>query len=182
MSVKSAIVQGGLVGGALDLLYAFIVYGPLTFGLNPIQVLQSVAAGWVGRDASMAGGASTALLGLVTHFGIATVMAAIYVIAARQCPALVARPVLWGLAYGFILYIGMNYVVTPLSAAHASGHFPVDAGDAVARLRDSFSALRPKGNLPLLLGTIFTHTVLVGLPIALIARRVLSARISISRP
>lgn len=174
MNVKSAIVQGGLVGGALDILYAFIVYGPLTLGLRPTQVLQSVAAGWLGREAAMAGGAPTALLGLATHFGIAIAMAAIFVAAARRCPALIARPVLWGLLYGVLLYIGMNYVVAPLSAAGASGHFPAGFGEAAARLSNSFSALRPKGNIPLLIGTIFTHTVLVGLPIALIARRKLA--------
>lgn len=175
MSVKSAIVKGGLTGGAGDIIYAFIVYGPLTFGLYPNQVLRSVAAGWLGREASMAGGWPSALLGLVTHFSIATAMAAIFVLAARRWPALIARPVLWGLAYGVILYIGMNYVVVPLSAA-ATGHFPADFAEASARLAKAFSALSPKDNVPLLLGTIFTHTVLVGLPIALIARRELSGR------
>lgn len=175
MSVKSAIVKGGLAGGAGDIIYAFIVYGPLTFGLYPSQVLQSVAAGWVGREASMAGGISTVLLGLVTHFSIATVMAAIFVVAARRWPALIAQPVLWGLIYGLILYVGMNYVVVPLSAA-ATGHFPADFADVSARLAKAFSALSPKDNVPLLLGTIFTHTVLVGLPIALIARWELSGR------
>ena len=175
MSVKSAIAKGGLTGGTLDIIYAFIVYGPLTFGLYPNQVLQSVAAGWVGRETAMAGGAPTALLGLVTHFGIAMGMAGIYVLAALRLRALLDRPVLWGVIYGFILYVGMNYVVTPLSAA-ATGHFPADLGEITARLRDSFSTIKPKDNVPLLLGTIFTHTVLVALPIALIARKDLSGR------
>lgn len=170
MSTKSAIIKGGLAGGTLDILYAFIVYGPLTYGLSPTQVLQSVAAGWIGREASSAGGAPTALLGAVTHFSIATAMAAIFVIAARRCHALIERPVLWGLVYGFILYIGMNYIVVPLSAA-ATGHFPNDAGEFASRLAESFSAIKPAGNVPLLIGTILTHTVLVGVPIALIARK-----------
>jgi hypothetical protein len=170
MSDKSAIVKGGLAAGALDIIYAFIVYGPLTFGLSPVQVLQSVAAGWIGREVSMAGGASTALLGLVTHFGIATAMAAIFVLAARRWPALIAQPVLWGLIYGLILYVGMNYVVAPLSAA-PTGHFPADFNEIMARLRESFSSIKPKDNVPLLIGTVLTHTLLVGLPIALIARR-----------
>ncbi|HEU4967652.1 hypothetical protein [Sphingomonas sp.] len=162
---------GGLVAGALDILYAIIVYGMPPFGLAPQQVLQSVAAGWVGRTDSMAGGWPTALLGLATHFGIATCMAAAFVLAARRWPGLVARPVLWGLVYGFGLYVAMNYVVAPLSAAHASGHFPADSSEAFARLSEAFSAVRPKDNRPLLIGTLFTHMVLVGLPIALIARR-----------
>lgn len=170
MSTKSAIIKGGAAGAALDIIYAFIVYGPLTFGLNPIQVFQSVAAGWMGREASAAGGVPTALLGAVTHLGIATVMAAVFVGAARRWQALIERPVLWGLLYGCVLYVAMNYVVTPLSAA-ATGHFPADFPEVVARLRESFSAIKPKDNVPLLIGTILTHTLLVGLPIALIARR-----------
>ena len=166
-----AIIKGGLVAGALDILYAIIVYGMPPFGLAPQQVLQSVAAGWVGRTDSMAGGWPTALLGLVTHFGIATGMAAVFVLAARRWPSLVARPVLWGLTYGFGLYVAMNYVVAPLSAAHPSGHFPADSGELVGRLCEAFSAVRPKNNLPLLIGTLFTHMALVGVPIALIARR-----------
>jgi len=175
MSVRSAVIKGGLVAGSLDILYAFIVYGLPPFGLSPEQVLQSVAAGWVGRTDSMAGGWATALLGLVTHFGIATCMAAAFVWAARRWPDLIARPVLWGLVYGFSLYIAMNYVVAPLSAAHPSGMFPPDGGEFLGRLGTAFSAVRPSGNIPLLAGTLFTHMVLVGLPIALIARRDLGA-------
>lgn len=171
MRMDSAIWKGGLVAATLDILYAFIVYGLPPFGLTPQHVLQLVAAGWLGRTDSMAGGWPTALLGLVTHFGIATCMAAVFVWAARRWPDLVARPVLWGLVYGFGLYVAMNYVVAPLSAAHPSGRFPPEGGEFLERLRTAFSAVRPSGNVPLLIGTLFTHMVLVGLPIALIARR-----------
>ncbi|MFD1610645.1 hypothetical protein ACFSCW_02385 [Sphingomonas tabacisoli] len=174
MSTKSAIVKGGLAGGTLDILYAFIVYGMAPFNLTPENVLQSVAAGWVGRENSMAGGALTALLGLATHFGIATCMAAVFVAAARRWPTLIAHPVIGGLLYGFGLYVAMNYVVAPLSAAHTSGHFAGSFGEIAARLCESFSAIRPKNNMPLLIGTLFTHMALVGLPIALIARRELA--------
>lgn len=173
MRTGSAIWKGGLVGGALDILYAFIVYGLPPFGLVPEQVLQSVAAGWVGRTDSMAGGWPTALLGAVTHFSIAACMAVVFVWAARRWPALIARPVLWGLIYGFGLYVAMNYIVAPLSAAQPTGHFPADMGEVLARLGESFSVIRPKNNVPLLIGTLFTHMVLVGLPIALIARAAL---------
>jgi hypothetical protein len=103
-------------------------------------------------------------------------MAAIFVLAAQRWRQLGARPVLWGMLYGLALYATMNYFVAPLSAAHPSGHFPADVKEAFARLCDSFSAVRPKNNIPLLIGTIFTHTVLVGLPIALITRRELTPR------
>ncbi|MEZ5892467.1 MAG: hypothetical protein R3C58_04885 [Parvularculaceae bacterium] len=170
MNKLRAILYGGLAAGTLDILYAFIVYGPLTYHLSPQRVLQSVAAGWVGRDAAVAGGLQTAALGLASHFLIAAIMAAAFVIAATVFGALRRRPIFFGLLYGFLLYLMMNYVVTPLSAAHASQHFAASAHEAAARLGEAFSAVRPKGAW-LLAGTIFTHTVLVGLPIALIARR-----------
>lgn len=174
MKIISAILFGGLAAGALDILYAFVVYGPLSYGVTPEQVLQSVAAGWIGREASRAGGVETAALGLATHFMLATIMAAIYVLSATRFRALTKSALLWGFAYGLILYIAMNYVVVPLSAA-ATGHFAT-ASEIGPRLAESFSRVRGGGGADypwLIWGTIFTHTVLVGIPIALSAKRFL---------
>jgi hypothetical protein len=173
MRIFWGILLGGLIAGALDIIYAFIVYGPLSYGLAPQRVLQSVAAGWIGRDASQAGGWSTAMLGLGTHFLIATVMAAIYAFAAQSFSALVRNPILWGVIYGLILYGAMNYVVVPLSAAGPNGHFASSLGEAAARLQHAFSEVQGGSErYPWMLwGTIFTHTALVGVPIALMASR-----------
>lgn len=174
MKIILAILLGGLAAGALDILYAFVVYGPLSYGVAPERVLQSVAAGLIGRDASRAGGMETAALGLGLHFLIATLMAAVYVLLATRVAMLTRQAVLWGLVYGLILYVAMNYVVVPLSAAGANGHFASSFGEASERLSASFSEVRGGGgeDYPWMLwGTIFTHTVLVGLPIALIAKR-----------
>lgn len=170
MKKLNAIVWGGLVAGMLDIVYAFVVYGPLSYQLSPMQVLQSVAAGWIGRDAATAGGWNTAMLGLGSHLMLATIFAAVFVLSAALLPTLSRRPIVWGLLYGFGLYLVMTYLVVPLSAAHALQHFAVDANDALARLTESFSAMRPKDPWQLL-GTILTHTVLVGVPIALINKR-----------
>ena len=172
VSAARAILIGGAAAGVLDILYAFIVYGPLSYGLTPVQVLQSVAAGWIGRDASRAGGLATAALGLATHFMIATIMAAVFVAAAMRIKALTAEPIVAGLLYGLILYVAMNYVVVPLSAAHASGQFAASLADAAERLQTAFSAFRPKDPWQLG-GTVFTHTVFVGVPIALSARYIM---------
>ncbi len=174
MRILFAILIGGLAAGALDIGYAFVVYGPLSYGISPEQVLQSVAAGWIGREESRAGGIATAALGLASHFLIATLMAAVYVLASQTAKALTKNAILWGLVYGFILYVAMNYVVVPLSAAGANGHFASSFAEAAERLQKSFSEVRGGGgeDYPWLLwGTIFTHTVLVGLPIALAAKR-----------
>ena len=169
-NIARAIMLGAFSAGVLDLCYAFIVYGPLSYGLSPMRVLQSVAAGWVGRDASRAGGWSTAGLGLATHFMLATMMATVFVLAATRIRVLATNALPMGFAYGLILYIVMNYVVVPLSAAHASQQFAANIADAIERLRAAFSAPRPAEPL-MLIGTIFTHTLLVGIPIALSARR-----------
>jgi hypothetical protein len=173
MRILLAILIGGLAAGAFDIIYAFIVYGPLSYGISPERVLQSVAAGWIGREESRAGGASTAALGLATHFFLATVMASIYVFAAQSVKALTKNALLFGFIYGVILYVAMNYVVVPLSAA-ATGEFAASAADVSSRLQESFSEIRGGGgeDYPWMLwGTILTHTVLVGVPIALAAKR-----------
>ena len=169
-----AILLGGLVAGVLDILYAIVVFGPLSYGVPAMRILQSVNAGWIGREASRAGEWTTAMQGLATHFLLATIMAAVFVLAARAIPALLKRPVLWGIVYGLILYVAMNYVVVPLSAA-ATGHFASSLGEVTSRLQDSFSAIRPEPDPDypwMLAGTIFTHTIFVGVPIALIAKRI----------
>lgn len=174
MRILWAILLGGLIAGALDIVYAFVVYGPLSYGLTPQEVLQSVASGWIGRDASRAGGVDTAVLGLGSHFLIATLMAAVYMLTAQSFSALTSKAVLWGFIYGLILYVAMNYVVAPLSAAGGDGHFAASLGEIGSRLQASFSDIRPRwdANYPWMIpGTIFTHTVLVGIPIALVAKR-----------
>lgn len=174
MRILWGILLGGLLAGAFDIIYAFVVYGPLSYGVTPQQVLQSVAAGWIGRDASRAGGWDTASLGLASHFLIATLMAAVYVLAAQSWRALTKSWVLWGFVYGLILYVAMNYVVVPLSHAGANDGFAASIGEVSRRLQDSFGDWRPRydPNYPwMIAGTIFTHTVLVALPIAWAAQR-----------
>ncbi len=174
MRVLWAILLGGLIAGVLDIVYAFVVYGPLSYGLTPQEVLQSVASGWLGRDASRAGGWNSATLGLVSHFAIATLMAAVYVLAAQRFRVLTDKAILWGFIYGLILYVAMNYVVAPLSAAGGDGQFAASLDEISARLRDAFSDIRPHwdARYPWMIpGTILTHTVLVGIPIALAAKR-----------
>ncbi|MEQ1489731.1 MAG: hypothetical protein ABL932_04200 [Terricaulis sp.] len=172
MRILFAILLGGLLAGAFDILYAFVIYGPLSYGLTPQEVLQSVASGWIGREASRAGGWDTALLGLGSHFLIATLMAATYVFAAQRFDVLRQKWVLWGFIYGLILYVAMNYVVVPLSAA-STGHF-ASLSEIAPRLQEAFSDVRPRWDphYPWMIpGTIFTHTILVALPIAWAAQR-----------
>lgn len=174
MKIVLAILLGGLAAGVLDIVYAFIIYGPLSYGISPEQVLHSVAAGWIGRDAARAGGLETAAVGLASHMLIATLMAAVYVLLATRISALTKQALLWGFVYGLLLYVAMNYVVVPLSAAGGNGAFASSISDASARLGESFSEVQGGGGETypwMIWGTIATHTLLVGVPIALIAKR-----------
>jgi hypothetical protein len=144
------IVFGGLVAGALDITYAFIIWG--LRGVSPIRIGQSVAAGLLGRETAVGGGVATGMFGLLLHFILAIIMAAIYYAAARHVRLLVDRAVPCGVTYGLVLYGAMNYVVMPLSAIGNTGG---------------------GGPLYITITGILVHMFLVGLPIALITRRAL---------
>ena len=145
------ILFGGLVVGILDGLFAFVFYG-LILGVKPLRIFQSVASGLLGR-ASFAGGTRTFLLGLLLHFVVATLIAAVYYAASLKLPVLINHAVVSGLIYGLIAYLGMNYVVIPLSAI---GYRPT--------------------SLRIFLPAFIAHAFLVGLPIALIAQRSVKAK------
>ncbi len=143
------IVYGGLTAGVLDILYAFVFFG-MKYGLTPIRILQSVAAGLLSRDVSRAGGLKTALLGLFLHFLNAFIIATIFYGASLVLPTLIRHAVIWGLLYGVAVYFVMNYVVVPLSAIGPR------------------TSSTPWG---VLLNGVTFHALLIGLPIALFAKR-----------
>lgn len=145
------VVYGGLAIGLLDGLFALVFYG-LILGVNYLRIFQSVASGLLGR-ASFEGGVRTFLLGVLLHFVVATCIAAVYYALSLKLPVLIRRAVPAGLVYGLLAYLVMNYVVIPLSAA-TPGRF----------------------SLRTFLPAFVAHAFLVGLPVALLARR--SARMN----
>ena len=152
LSPGKAILVGGLIAGALDITYAFILWW-LRAKVTPMQILQSVATGLLGK-ASYDGGAGTAILGALLHFFNALVIAAIFVGASRIWPVLARRATLFGPLYGIGVYLVMNYVVLPLSA------FP--------------PRTRPPAPVVWITG-VLAHMFLIGLPIALAAKRAVPA-------
>ncbi len=140
------ILFGGLIAGTLDILAAF-VQSSLRGG-TPTRVLQAIASGVLGAD-SFQGGFTTAALGLVLHFFIATTATALYYAASRKFKVLVDQAIICGLAYGIPVYVVMNLIVLPLS-------------NITFRLSHTFSAVATS-----LLILMFC----VGLPIALTVRR-----------
>jgi hypothetical protein len=140
------VLAGGLLAGALDITYACLFWG-IKADLPPTRIFQSVAAGLLGK-ASFEGGTATAALGLFLHFFIACTMALTYYFVSRSWTVLVRRPVPLGIAYGLLLYVIMNFVVVPLSAANSGSRDPTWIAMTVA-----------------------VHAFLIGLPIAWFASR-----------
>jgi hypothetical protein len=143
-----AILVGGLVVAVLDAVDALVAYR-LAFGMTPVSIYQFVASGLLGQ-AAFSGGAATALLGLAIHFLIAFTAAATYVLASERLSQLRRDAVEWGLAFGLAVFVVMSFVVIPLSRIPPA-----------------------PPSVPLLLNGIIGHAFLVGLPIALAARRYL---------
>ncbi len=139
-----ALAAGALAVGVLDIGDALVFYG--VEGASPALVFHSIASGLLGR-AAFAGGLPTALLGLVLHFCIATVIVLVYYAAARRAELLWRRPGWCGAAYGLVVYAVMYGLVLPLSA-HGPAHY------AVASVADELAA----------------HVFLVGMPAAFFVR------------
>jgi hypothetical protein len=148
---------GGVLVGIFDLLFAFIFYG-FFLKAPALRIFQNVAGGLLGRQSAIEGGLRTFFLGIVLHFLVATCIATVYYLVSLVFPLALRHAVPSGLVYGMIAYLGMNYIVIPLSAL----------GPRTTSKRAWVFAVE-----------IIGHAVLVGLPLALLARR--SAKIHSSR-
>ena len=138
-----------LISGSLDILFAMIL--SLLYGREVGNMLRFVASGPFPAATDMATGG--AVLGLVVHFTLMAVMAAVFVMLVRTRPQLLDTPYRTGLAYGVITYFVMNWIVVPLRFG---------------------APLPPK---PISVATqLFAHVVLVGIPFALIAARYIRRR------
>jgi hypothetical protein len=142
------ILLGGLTVGVLDILDAIIFFG--FRGVGAQRILQAIAAGLLGRDAAIAGGTTTALLGLFLHFVIASGVVATYYLVSRGLHFLVRYPVICGLLYGMVVFFVMQLVVLPLSATAGGANLPSGA---------------------VLLNGLLIHALGVGLPAALFTAR-----------
>jgi hypothetical protein len=139
------LLWGGLIAGSMDITAALVVYG--RYGLTPIRLLQTVAAGLLGERA-FEGGLPTALLGLLCHFVIAFGAATVFFLASRSLSFLVQHAVVSGLLYGVAVYFFMNPIVVPLSAARK---YPF--------------------SFKMMVISVVIHIVCIGLPIALSVTR-----------
>jgi hypothetical protein len=140
-----AIVAGGLTAATCDFIAAMLIYH-----LPALTVGKAVARGWFGREKAMAGGLDVSIIGIVSHYSILLVAAAIFVFASLRFPILRRRAVIVGIFFGLCIYAVMHFVVLPLSAAGPAN---------------------PKGIQ--LVEELAGHMLVIGLPIALWARKFL---------
>ena len=108
--VKSSI-SGGLLAGSVDIGAAALINMA-----SPLRMLLAIASGLLGK-AAFHGADGVMLLGLVLQWGMSVIIAAVYSLAAYRFPGLARRWVLGGALYGVIVFLVMNFVVVPLSAA-----------------------------------------------------------------
>jgi hypothetical protein len=147
-SLLRSIMLGGLIIGIADaIVYHWFVSSVLE-GYPLMSVYQYLASGALG-NAAFAGGIATALLGAVFHFCVAFVVAAVFILSADRIPLLRRHAIPGSLVYGFGVFIVMNLIVLPLSAAP-----PL-----------------PPPTTPQLIELIVIHILVIGLPLGIIVRR-----------
>jgi Na+-translocating ferredoxin:NAD+ oxidoreductase RnfD subunit len=152
-SIARRILLAGAIVALLDIAYAY-VYFALILGLVDgfAGVLQSIAAGLLGR-AAFEGGMGTAALGAVLHVIIAYAWTCAFFVAVRAWEGLrramrtQTGAVIVGLVFGMLVWVVMDLVVMELSRAR------------------SLPPTHPRFWINLA-----QHAVMVGLPIALIVR------------
>jgi uncharacterized membrane protein YagU involved in acid resistance len=113
-----------------------------------MSVYQYLASGALGT-AAFEGGIGTALLGMLFHFFVSFVVAAVFILSADRIPLLRRHAIPGSLVYGFGVFLVMNFIVLPLSAAP-----PL-----------------PPPTTPQLIELIVVHILVIGLTLGVIVRR-----------
>ena len=132
------------ISGTLDILWAMIL--TVAFGRQIGDMLRYVASGPF--PGATGAGTAGAVLGLIVHFTLMAIMATALMLLLRWRPILIQRPLRTGLAFGVITYFAMNWAVVPLRFG---------------------TPLPPKS---ISIATqLFAHIILVGIPMAYVARR-----------
>jgi len=143
-------VISGVIIGALHLFFQAWIVFILILKLAPSFMVgaQFIASGVLG-DAAYAGGFATALLGVILEVLMTIIIAGIFIFSADRIPLLRKNVIVGSLLYGFGVFIVMNFIVLPLSAATVSAPPPIG----------------------LLIEIIVEHMLLIGLPLGIIVQR-----------
>jgi hypothetical protein len=147
-SLLRPIALGGLSIGILHLIIQeWIVYS-LVQGNPFISVQQYIASALIG-NAAFAGGIATALLGTFLHFCVSFVIAGVFILSADRIPFLRRYAIAAAFLYGFGVFLVMNMIVLPFSAAP-----PL-----------------PAPTVPQLIEMIIDHILVIGVPLAFLVQR-----------
>lgn len=114
------ILKAGLIAGILDILAAFVSYMIKT-GKNPFPILNYIASAAFGKEIGYGDKTLMPILGLLFHFLIATIFAAIFYYVWPLIRKVSTNWVISGLGYGVLVWVAMNLVVLPLTAAPGVG-------------------------------------------------------------
>ena len=148
-SIWKPILAATAVSGSLDICWAMIL--TVMNGRQIGNMLRYVGSGPFPQATEM--GAAGALLGLIVHFALMAIMAAVFVLAATRIRDMSRSLVKWGVIYGLVTYVVLDLLVLPL-------RFP--------------AAWPPK---PMSIATqLFAHIALVGLVFAFVTRRYLGSK------
>ena len=151
LSNRNPLLRLSVIGGIISGLLHLLIQQGIVFGLilkTPIiSSLQFVASGIMG-DAAFTGGLATALLGLILDFIMITIMAGVFILSVDRIPLLRRNVIVGSILYGFGVFIVMNLIVLPLSAAPAL----------------------PAPPLWLRIELVLQHILLIGLPLGLLVR------------
>jgi uncharacterized membrane protein YagU involved in acid resistance len=112
---RLSVITGLMIGTADLILYNWLVTSVLG-GVPLISLYQYIASGALGESA-FTGGIATALLGVLFHYLISIVIAGVFILSVDRLPLLRRYIIPGSLLYGFGVFIVMNLIVTPLSAA-----------------------------------------------------------------
>lgn len=146
-SLLRPIAIAGIFIFVVQSLHMWIV--PVLIQKVPLIVAwQYIASGALGMSA-FEGGIASAWLGVFFHLIFSFAIAAVFIMGAERIPLLRRNPIAGAVLYGIGIYIVMNMIVTPLSAAP-----PV-----------------PAPALPWLIEGLVQHALFIGLPLGFLVQR-----------
>jgi hypothetical protein len=144
-----AAVAAGLCGAVLIDLYLIVTETFVIRNATPLLVMQWDASNALGV-AAYRGGWATATLGTLMHFAVSVIWGALYVAAVQRVRWLVTHPLAGGVLLGVVAMSVMRAVI--------------HLGHAI---------VRPYPNAFYFLNILIAHVVFFGIPVALVASRLL---------
>ena len=109
------ILAAGLIAGTTDICAAALQYIAKT-GKNPVKILNYIASGVFGKERAYADDTWMPVSGLLLHYIIALIWAALFFLISPYISFLAKNRLLGSFIYGIFIWVVMNKVIVPLSA------------------------------------------------------------------